>query len=24
LVFGEAGFKIGATIEGTKYTKIIP
>ena len=24
LVLGEAGFKIGATIEGTKYTKIIP
>ena len=23
-VFGQAGFRIGATLEGTKYTRIIP
>lgn len=23
-VFGQAGFRVGATIEGTKYTRIIP
>lgn len=24
VVFGQAGFRIGATVEGTKYTRIIP
>ena len=23
-VFGQAGFRVGATVEGTKYTRIIP
>ncbi|MGB1236317.1 MAG: YSC84-related protein [Planktomarina sp.] len=24
VVFGQAGFRVGATLEGTKYTRIIP
>lgn len=24
VIFGQAGFRIGATVEGTKYTRIIP
>jgi lipid-binding SYLF domain-containing protein len=24
VVFGQAGLKVGATVEGTKYTRIIP
>ena len=24
VVFGQAGFRVGATLEGTKYTRILP